>query len=83
MAIEDALVLAKCVSNEPRIEAALRKYEALRSRRTRHIQQRSLLMGSIGQWENRLLVTGRRVVTGILPAQLFERNLRKVYAYVT
>ncbi len=83
MAIEDALVLAKCVSSQPGLRAALRKYEALRSRRTGHIQQRSLLMGNIGQWENRLLVTGRRVVTKILPAHLFERNLRKVYAYET
>lgn len=83
MAIEDALVLAKCVAKEPVVEVALRQYEALRSRRTRHIQKRSQLMGSIGQWENRLLVTGRRVVTGFLPPALFERNLRRVYSYET
>ena len=81
MALEDALVLARCVEREPTIEAAFRRYESRRSERTRHIQQRSLLMGRIGQWENRLLAGGREVVTGLLPASLFEFNLRRVYSY--
>jgi 2-polyprenyl-6-methoxyphenol hydroxylase-like FAD-dependent oxidoreductase len=82
MALEDALVLARCVSSEPSIECALRRYESLRRRRTRHIQQRSLLIGHIGQWQNRAVVAGRRVVTGLLPAALFEHNLRRVYSYM-
>ena len=83
MAIEDAMVLAKCVSSEPVIESALRRYELLRRRRTGHIQQRSLLMGHIGQWQNRVVVSGRHVVTSFLPAALFEHNLRRVYYYET
>src|SRR5579862_727424 len=59
MAIEDAMVLAKCVSRESSIEFALHRYELLRRRRTRHVQQRSLLMGHIGQWQNRAAVSGR------------------------
>jgi 2-polyprenyl-6-methoxyphenol hydroxylase-like FAD-dependent oxidoreductase len=81
MALEDAAVLAKCLSQESSVEAALRRYENLRRHRTRHIQQRSRLMGEIGQWESRLFVTGRRVVTGLLPARIFEYNLRRVYSY--
>jgi len=87
MALEDALVLAKCIgkciSNGRPIESALERYESLRRRRTRHIQQRSLLMGQIGQWQNRAAVTGRRVVTSLLPAAWFEHNLRRVYSYET
>jgi len=87
MALEDALVLAKCIakctSSERPIEAALRRYEFLRTRRTRHMQYRSLLMGHIGQWQNRAAVSGRRVVTSLLPAALFEHNLRRVYSYET
>ena len=45
------------------------------------MQQRSLLMGHIGQWENLLIAAGRQVVTGMLPAKIFERNLRRVYSY--
>jgi 2-polyprenyl-6-methoxyphenol hydroxylase-like FAD-dependent oxidoreductase len=83
MAIEDAMVLAKCVSREPSIESAFHRYELLRWRRTGHIQQRSLLMGHIGQWQNRAAVSGRGMVTSFLPAALFEHNLRRVYSYET
>jgi 2-polyprenyl-6-methoxyphenol hydroxylase-like FAD-dependent oxidoreductase len=81
MALEDALVLAKSFCKEATPELALRRYESLRRRRTRHVQQRSLLMGNIGQWENRVMTGGRRMVTSMLPAKLFERNLRRVYSY--
>ena len=83
MALEDALVLAKCVDREASLHSALRRYESLRFHRTRGIQQRSLLMGHIGQWQNPLLVTGRRVVTRLLSPKLIERNLRHVYSYKT
>jgi 2-polyprenyl-6-methoxyphenol hydroxylase-like FAD-dependent oxidoreductase len=81
MALEDALVLAKSFCREATPELALRRYESLRRRRTRHVQQRSLLMGNIGQWENRLVTGGRQIVTSILPARIFERNLRRIYSY--
>jgi 2-polyprenyl-6-methoxyphenol hydroxylase-like FAD-dependent oxidoreductase len=81
MALEDALVLAKCVDREISVAKALRRYESLRYSRTRHIQQRSLMMGHIGQWENRFITGGRQLVTNLLPARLFEHNLRKVYSY--
>jgi 2-polyprenyl-6-methoxyphenol hydroxylase-like FAD-dependent oxidoreductase len=83
MALEDAMVLAKCISKDGAIESALLRYELLRRRRTGHIQQRSLLMGHIGQWQNRAVVSGRRLVTSFLPAALFEHNLRRVYSYET
>jgi len=41
------------------------------------------MMGRIGQWENRIVVAGRKTVTSLLPARIFERNLRRVYAYQT
>jgi 2-polyprenyl-6-methoxyphenol hydroxylase-like FAD-dependent oxidoreductase len=83
MALEDAIVLAKCLESEPTLKAGLRRYESLRVHRTSHIQKRSLLMGQIGQWQNPLFVTGRRVVTRMLPVRLIERNLRRVYSYDT
>lgn len=81
MALEDALVLAKNINREPSLQIALRSYESLRIHRTRHIQQRSLLMGCIGQWRSPLFVTGRKVITQMLPVRLIERNLRRVYSY--
>jgi 2-polyprenyl-6-methoxyphenol hydroxylase-like FAD-dependent oxidoreductase len=81
MALEDALVLAKSFAEEASPELALRRYESRRRERTRHVQQRSLLIGHIGQWESLLIAAGRQVVTGMLPAKIFERNLRRVYSY--
>jgi 2-polyprenyl-6-methoxyphenol hydroxylase-like FAD-dependent oxidoreductase len=81
MALEDALVLAKSFAKEASPELALRRYESLRRERTRHVQRRSVLMGQIGQWENLLIAAGRQLVTGMLPAKIFERNLRRVYSY--
>jgi 2-polyprenyl-6-methoxyphenol hydroxylase-like FAD-dependent oxidoreductase len=81
MALEDAWFLAKCARSESSMEAALQRYESVRRERTRHVQQRSLLMGRIGQWEQRVIVAGRRVVTRMLPATPFEFNLRRLYSY--
>ena len=81
MALEDALVLAQSLRDESSIAGALRRYETLRLSRTRGIQRRSLLMGSIGQWQNRAVVASRDWVTSLLPASLFEWNLRRVYSY--
>jgi 2-polyprenyl-6-methoxyphenol hydroxylase-like FAD-dependent oxidoreductase len=83
MAIEDALVLAKSLRQESSIETALKLYEKKRITRTKHIQQRSRLMGRIGQWQNPFIVGGREIVTNLLPAKIFEFNLRRVYSYKT
>ncbi len=83
MALEDALVLAKSIKDEMSLHDALRRYELRRVNRTRHIQQRSLLMGYIGQWQHPIFVAGRHIVTRMLPAKIFEHNLRKVYSYQT
>lgn len=83
LALEDALVLAKCLAKGTSLEAALRRYESLRCHRTAHMQQRARLMGQVGQWENRVFVAARQAVTSVLPARLFEHNLRRVYSYQT
>ena len=83
MALEDALVLAKSIVREASLRAGLQRYETLRVNRTKHIQQRSLLIGYVGQWQNPLFVTGRHIVTRMLPAKIFERSLRRVYSYQT
>jgi 2-polyprenyl-6-methoxyphenol hydroxylase-like FAD-dependent oxidoreductase len=83
MAIEDAMVLAKSVHASDSLSAAFGDYETRRRSRTSHIQRRSRTMGWLGQWENRALTTGRDIVTQMLPAKLFEHNLRRVYSYET
>lgn len=81
LALEDAFVVARSIAEESSLANAFARYETLRRPRTSHLQQRSLLMGRVGQWENKLVVAGRNVVTNLLPAGLFEFNLRRVYSY--
>jgi len=83
MALEDALTLAKCCAIDRPIEESLRRYETLRQRRTYQIQLRSRLLGSLGQWEDDVLVSARHWLTRTLPARWLERELSAVYAYQT
>ena len=83
MAIEDALVLAKCLQTETSVGTALHLYEKRRISRTRHIQQRARMIGKIGQWENSVFVAGREIAANLLPAKIFEFNLRRTYSYLT
>ncbi len=81
MALEDVVTLAKCTAETFPISQAFRHYEALRRGRTRHLTERSLLVGQIGQWENNFLVAVREAVTALLPPRLLEYNLSRVYSY--
>jgi len=53
MAIEDAIVLARCLSRYPDPVAAFPLYERLRYARTAKVTNISRYYGVMGQWENR------------------------------
>jgi 2-polyprenyl-6-methoxyphenol hydroxylase-like FAD-dependent oxidoreductase len=78
-ALEDALVLAGCLSDQREPVAALRAYEARRRKRSSAIIEQSALVGKIGQWEQPLLCSLR---DGLIPLafatvlpRLFVANL--------
>jgi 2-polyprenyl-6-methoxyphenol hydroxylase-like FAD-dependent oxidoreductase len=83
MALEDALTLAKCFGAGGEVPAALRRYEALRRPRTRHIQRRSRALGTIGQWEDAVRVRGRQWLTKMIPPRWLKGALAEVYAFQT
>ena len=82
MAIEDAAVLAECVSNGPDdIGAALKRYEHLRSSRTARIQKGSrrnakiFHMGGVQAWvRNRTLLMdpAKRIMQGIYDFDVYD-----------
>ena len=72
MALEDAFVLAYCLRKSTGISAAFRRYEALRFPHVRSAVLRSRWLGQVGQWENRIAVSARNLITRCLPAKLFE-----------
>lgn len=74
-AIEDAVVLAECVSGEASVAGALRCYEERRAGRVAGIVRRSRLLGRAGQLENPLLCALRDAVAGAMPLRLQLRQL--------
>ena len=52
MAIEDSVVLTRCLSNYSESAMALRVYERLRYGRTAKVTRISRYYGVIGQWKN-------------------------------
>jgi 2-polyprenyl-6-methoxyphenol hydroxylase-like FAD-dependent oxidoreductase len=78
-ALEDALVLAGCLSDQREPVAALRAYEARRRKRSTAIIEQSALVGKIGQWEQPLLCSLRDGLTPLAFAtflpRLFVANL--------
>ncbi len=73
-ALEDALILARCLGSAREPVVALRAYEACRMKRSAAIIEQSYLFGRIGQWENPLLCSLRDALTPlafatVLPGQ--------------
>ena len=79
-ALEDALILARCLGSAREPVAALRAYEACRMKRSAAIIEQSYLFGRIGQWENPLLCSLRDALTPLVFATvlpgLFAANVR-------
>jgi 2-polyprenyl-6-methoxyphenol hydroxylase-like FAD-dependent oxidoreductase len=72
-ALEDALVLAECLSDQREPVAALRAYEARRRKRSAAIIEQSAMVGKIAQWEQPLLCSLRDALTPLAFATLLPR----------
>lgn len=81
MAIESSLVLARCLSQESNLAAALRRYEAERMQRTAWITDQSWKIGRIGQLENPLACKLRDFVMSVAPARAMRKVLEKAVGY--
>ena len=68
-ALEDALALAGCLSDQRERVAALRAYEVRRMKRSAAIIKQSALVGKIGQWEQPLLCLLR---DGLTPLEVCD-----------
>jgi 2-polyprenyl-6-methoxyphenol hydroxylase-like FAD-dependent oxidoreductase len=66
-ALEDALVLSRCVAQNSTLVAAFRHYEQYRFPRVAKLQQLSHQIGVMMQWQNPLLARLRNATLNILP----------------
>lgn len=83
LALEDAMVLTKCLQNAAAPDKAFRDFENSRFARAKFINRRSLLFGRVGQWQNRFAVEVRDLLTKQTPPRSLERSLASVYDYET
>ena len=80
-AIEDAVVLARCLDEEGASAEALRRYERLRSDRVAMVVRRSRRVGAVGQVENPLLCRLRDRVLAMSPPKVQLRQLEEVMGH--
>lgn len=81
MAIEDAVVLARCLSQEKDLAAALNRYEAQRKPRTTWMMNQSRALGRVAHLDNRLLCTIRDFMITVVPDRLTKRQFEKMLNY--
>ena len=78
-AIEDAVVLAHCLSAHASVAAALADYEARRKPRARRFVTRSWTFGRAGQWENAVARALRDTLTRLTPRSTLARTMDGVW----
>ncbi len=79
MAIEDAAVLANCLSSNTEPATAFRNFESLRLARTRKIVAGSWRLGRIAQVDDPLLMWLRNAVVRVTPAAVMEKQMKFLY----
>ena len=77
MAIDDAIVLARVLTQADTVQDALRQYEAARLARTTMIVRRSWRFGALTRWKNPLMVKLREWVVMLTPQSVLEAELRR------
>ena len=80
-AIEDTVVLARCLRESGECAGALRRYEALRSDRTAAIVRSSRRIGWVGQLENPFLCRLRERALKLIPVEMQLRQIQEVVGY--
>ena len=80
MALEDALVVTKCLLEQANPADAFRQYESLRIGRTKKIVEQSLAIGKSFQIENRVFIALRNTLMNLL-AQQFDNDYKALHAY--
>ena len=81
LAMEDAIVLARCFEKHGAVEEALRNYEQCRYRRTTAVTRYSRYYGTVGQWENVWARGLRRTALSLVSEPLAHRLMQIVFDY--
>lgn len=80
-AIEDAVVLARCLHEHREPIVALRRYEARRIARTSMLTRQARQLGVVGQWENRVACRLRNALFKGMPSFVRMRQFDRMLGY--
>lgn len=80
-AVEDAVVLARCLASEADVPAALARFQAQRLPRANDFVLRSRRFGVLGQWQNPLACWVRDQLFRRLPQSSIRANLRRALTF--
>ena len=80
-AIEDAVVLARCLSAERDPVSALVTYQTLRAPRTRRVVETALRMGQLGQWKNPLARALRNLAVRLVAEERTLESFHWLYDF--
>ena len=80
-AIEDAVVLARCLGERGATAESLRSYERLRSDRVAMVVRRSRRVGMVGQVNNPAICWLRDRALAMIPPKAQLRQLEEVVGY--
>jgi 2-polyprenyl-6-methoxyphenol hydroxylase-like FAD-dependent oxidoreductase len=81
MAIEDAVVLGRCLSGNRELVAGLREYEAQRRARTRRMVQTSRVMSAIEQLQHPVPVALRDTYFRMQPRRVAREQARSIMSF--
>jgi 2-polyprenyl-6-methoxyphenol hydroxylase-like FAD-dependent oxidoreductase len=80
-ALEDAVVLGRCLAGEAQITEALRHYESLRAKRTNAMTKLAHQMGVMGHWESAPACWLREQLIARSPMRARLRQLRWMFTF--
>jgi 2-polyprenyl-6-methoxyphenol hydroxylase-like FAD-dependent oxidoreductase len=80
MALEDALVISKCLQKQPNAVLAFQEYESKRFARTKYIVEQSLQSGKMGELENHLAVGVRNTFMKLMRAAI-SNSFKSIHSY--
>jgi 2-polyprenyl-6-methoxyphenol hydroxylase-like FAD-dependent oxidoreductase len=81
MAIEDAVILARCLRKYGPSVEALRTYERRRYARTRAVTSCSRIYGNVGQWQNPWATRLRGMALSLVPGAFARKLLKPIFDY--
>lgn len=78
MALEDAAVIAQCLSALDSVSDALQQYHQRRMGRVKKMRDQSYSFGKIAQWHSPFLMGARNVIMRCMPEQSLDKRMCKM-----